>query len=142
LEEALALIADQGYWHLRTRLQLWLAETLMECQRITRAAKPLEAALGTARAHHRTLLLVQGERLRAALLAAQGDWPAANALFAETLERASGLGLSLEVARVQAAWGQATLRHSPHPNEGRALIAAARAVLAAHNARADLAALP
>jgi hypothetical protein len=93
-------------------------------------------------AHQRTLLLVQGQRLRARLLAAGGDWAAANALFSETLESASGLGLSLEIARVQAAWGEAALHHSPTPDEGRALIAAARVILVAHNARADLAKLP
>jgi tetratricopeptide (TPR) repeat protein len=142
LEEALALIAEQGYWHLRTRLQLWLAETQFEQGRFAEAALPLEAAIDMAFAHQRTLLLVQGQRLRARLLAAGGDWAAANALFSETLESASGLGLSLEIARVQAAWGEAALHHSPTPDEGRALIAAARAILVAHNARADLAKLP
>ena len=29
LEEGLALIAGQGYWHLRARLQIWLAEILL-----------------------------------------------------------------------------------------------------------------
>ena len=142
LEEALALIAEQGYWHLRTRLQLWLAETQYDQGRFAEAAQLIEAAIAIARSHQRTLLLVQGERLRARLLAAGGDWASANALFAETLERASGLGLPLEIARVQAAWGEAALHHSPAPDEGRALIAAARAILVAHNARADLALLP
>jgi DNA-binding SARP family transcriptional activator/tetratricopeptide (TPR) repeat protein len=141
LQEALALIAEQGYWHLRTRLQLWLAETQVEGGSLTQAALLLDEAIATARAHQRKLLLVQGERLRARLLAMSGDWPAANALFAEILERASGLGLPLEIARVQAAWGMAALRYSPAPNEGRALIAEARAILAAYNARADLAGL-
>ena len=74
--------------------------------------------------------------------AAGGDWPSAIALFAETLEKASGLRLSLEIARVQAAWGEAALQHTPTSGEGRALLAAARAILLAHNARADLASLP
>jgi len=141
LEEALALIADQGYWHLRTRLQLWLAEILFDQGRFERVAPLLDAAVEIALAHRRTLLLAQAQRLRARLLAACGDWPAAEALFAAALESASGLGLPLEIARVQAAWGDAALHASPTPEEGRALIAAARAVLSACGARADLARL-
>jgi tetratricopeptide (TPR) repeat protein len=139
--EALALIEGQGYWHLHTRLQLWLAEALFERSRFTQAAEPLDEALAFARAHKRALLLVQGERLQANLLAANGDWPAAHALFSETLKIAAGLGLPLEVARVQAAWGKAALRYSSLAEEGRALIAAARTTLASQNARADLATL-
>src|SRR5438477_9854893 len=29
LEEALMLITERGFWHLRTRILLWLAETLL-----------------------------------------------------------------------------------------------------------------
>jgi DNA-binding SARP family transcriptional activator len=141
LEEALALIAEQGYWHLRTRLQLWLAEILFEKGSFADSAKPLEEALSIARDHHRTLLLVQGDRLRASLLAAQGDWSAAEAIFAQTLKNATALGLPLEIAGVQAAWGKAALDHSPAPDEGRHLIAAAREILSAHKAQADLALL-
>jgi tetratricopeptide (TPR) repeat protein len=141
LEEALALITSQGYWHLQTRILLWLAETLLTQRRAAEARPHLDAALATARTHGRALLLTQGERLRARLLAEGGDWPAADALFAETLERASGLGLPLEIARTQAAWGEAALRHSTTPEDGRTLLAQARAALAAHDARAELAAL-
>jgi len=139
--EALVLIDGQGYWHLHTRLQLWLAQMLFEQSRLTEATMPLDEALAFARAHNRTLLLVQGERLRANILAANGDWPAANTLFAETCDIASGLGLPLEIARVQAAWGKAALRFSSVHEEGRALIAAARTILVAHNSRADLSTL-
>jgi DNA-binding SARP family transcriptional activator len=69
LEEALALIADQGYWHLRTRLQLWLAETLFDQAQYEQAGKLLEEALEVARAQQRTLLVELGERLLAQLLA-------------------------------------------------------------------------
>ncbi|HET9914460.1 MAG TPA: AAA family ATPase [Anaerolineales bacterium] len=69
LEEALALIADQGYWHLRTRLQLWLAETLFDQARYDEAGNLLTEALELARSQQRTLLVEQGERLRAQLLA-------------------------------------------------------------------------
>ena len=141
LEEALALIADQGYLHLRTRLQIWLADILFEKGCLAEAARPLEEALSIARDHHRTLLLVQAERLRAGLLAADGNWPSADALFAAAQERAATLGLPLEIAGVQAAWGRAALLHSPAPEQGRALIASAREVLVAHKALADLAAL-
>jgi tetratricopeptide (TPR) repeat protein len=141
LEQALALITGQGYWHLQTRILLWLAETLLMRGRATEARPHLDAALATARAHGRALLLLQSERLRARLLADGGDWRAADALFAKTLERASGLGLPLEVARTQAAWGESALHHSPTPEDGRIFLAQARAILAAHDARAELAAL-
>jgi DNA-binding SARP family transcriptional activator len=142
LEEALALIGEQGYWHLQTRLLLWLAETLLMRGQTAEARPHLDAALTLARAHGRALLTTQAERLRARLLAEAGDWPAADALFAETQQHALDLNLPLEVARTQAAWGAAALRHSPNPDEGRARLAQARATLAVHDARAELAALP
>jgi len=67
LEEALALIAEQGYWHLRTRLQLWLAETHLDLARYNDAEKLLNEAMQVARSQQRTLLVEQGERLRAKL---------------------------------------------------------------------------
>jgi tetratricopeptide (TPR) repeat protein len=141
LEEALTLTSGQGLWHLQTHISLWLAETLLLLKRTEEARPHLEAALATARAQGRALWLVQGERLRARLLAADGNWPAANSLFEETLERATALGLSLEIARTQAAWGQAALVSSPNAEQGHALIAQARAALTAHGARAELAVL-
>lgn len=134
----LTLITGQGYWHLRTRIQLWLAETLLRRGRIAEAGPHLDEALATARTHNRALLLIQGERLRACLLAERGDWPAANALFAETAERADALGFPLEVARTQAAWGEATFHHSPTPDRAQALLAEARATFLAHDARGEL----
>jgi tetratricopeptide (TPR) repeat protein len=68
LEEALALIAEQGYWHLRTRLQLWLAETYLDEARYDDAEKLLNEALQVARSQQRTLLIEQGEHLQARLL--------------------------------------------------------------------------
>ncbi len=68
LEEALGLIAEQGYWHLRTRLQLWLAETLFEQAHYDEAGNLLDEALEIARTQQRTLLVEQGERLHARLL--------------------------------------------------------------------------
>ncbi|HET9221266.1 MAG TPA: tetratricopeptide repeat protein, partial [Roseiflexaceae bacterium] len=142
LEEALALIEGHGYWHLRTRLLLWLAETLLQAGRIDPACSQLDAALKTAHTHGRALLLLRGERLHARLLAASGNWPAADARFAALFERAAALDLPLEIARVQAAWGMAAQTHAPRPDTGIALIAAARATFAAHDARAELCALP
>jgi tetratricopeptide (TPR) repeat protein len=69
LTEALGLIAEQGYWHLRTRLQLWLAETLFEQAHYDEAGKLLEEAMQVARSQQRKLLVAQGERLHAQLLA-------------------------------------------------------------------------
>jgi hypothetical protein len=53
---------------LRTRLQLWLAETLFEHARYDEAAKRLHDAMQVARSQQRTLLVEQGERLHAKLL--------------------------------------------------------------------------
>ncbi len=141
LEDALTLIAERGYWHLRTRIQLWLAETLLLRGRIAKAEPHLEAALQTARAHGRMLLLMQGERLHARLLATHNNWLAANASFAKTLERASDLGLTLERARTQAAWGETLLRYSPGRHHGHALLTEARKAFAHQGARAELEAL-
>jgi DNA-binding SARP family transcriptional activator len=141
LEEALALLTDRGYWHLRTRILLWLAETLLLRGRVAEAGSHLNVALGIARAHGRVLLLLQGERLRARLLAAGNDWHAANALFAQTLERATGLGLSLEIALIQAAWGETALLYSPSPDTGHMLLAEACQAFKTHGARAELQAL-
>jgi len=141
LEEALSLITGQGYWQLWTRIQLWLAETLLVRGRFTEAGSHLDAALETARAHGRTLLLLQGERLQARLLAMRQDWDAANALFARTLERTIDLGLSLEAARTQAAWGEAALLYAPVAHDGHGLLGAARKTLADCDARAELKAL-
>jgi tetratricopeptide (TPR) repeat protein len=141
LGEALTLINGHGYWHLRTEIQLWQAETLLLLGRIGEAWPHLDAALATARAHGRTLLMIQGERLRARLLATSGDWPGANTLFSQTLDQATRLDLPFEVARTQAAWGEAALHHSPTPAEGHVLLSKARTTLAAHDARAELQAL-
>jgi tetratricopeptide (TPR) repeat protein len=69
LEEALTLIVDQGYWHLRTRLQLWLAETLIDQAHYAEAAQLLDEAMQVARTQQRLLLVEQGERLHTQLLA-------------------------------------------------------------------------
>jgi DNA-binding SARP family transcriptional activator/predicted ATPase len=142
LKEALALIADQGYWHLRARLQLSLAEIFFDQDRFAETGQLLVEAVVIAQAHQRALLLVQARRLQARLLAALGDWPAANDLFAKTLESAVSLGLALEIARVQAAWGENMLKHSAVSVAGRELITLAQAVFVDLNAHSDLVALP
>ncbi len=141
LEEALTLIAERGYWHLRARLQLWLAETRTEREHLREAQSHLDAALTTARGQNRVLLIIQGERLQARLLAARDEWSTANALFAATLERATKLHLPLESARTQAAWGEALLLSRLPTHNGRVLLADASETFAAHNAHAELAAL-
>ncbi len=142
LEEGLALIAGQGYWHLRARLQIWLAGVLLQGARVSEAWPYLESALITAREHGRALLLFQAERLKAQLLAANNDWLGADALFAEVLHRTEDLGLAIETARTQAAWGEAALRYSPIPDQWYPLLAEARTIFVALGARADLEALP
>lgn len=142
LEEGLALIAGQGYWHLRARLQLWMAEISFEQGLNAQARQSLDEVLSIASAQQRGLLFVQAQRLHASLLAAGGDWQAANALFNDILPRAVALRLPLEVAALKAAWGEAALRYSSAPEEGPPLIAEARTILLAHDARAALAALP
>lgn len=138
LTDALKLIDGRGYWHTHTRIQLWLAETLLLRDHLSQAEAYLNAAVHTAQAHGRTLLLMQGERLQARLLATRHDWHSANALFAKTLACASHLALSLEVARTQAAWGETLLRYGNTPDDGDALLAEARRVFAAYDARAEL----
>jgi tetratricopeptide (TPR) repeat protein len=69
LEEALTLIADQGYWHLRTRLQLWLADVLFSQAQYEEAEKHLGEAMEVAHSQQRTLLIEEGERLWSQLLA-------------------------------------------------------------------------
>ena len=67
----------------------------------------LESALTTAREHGRALLLIQAERLQHSCWRPQVIGSTLNALFAEVLHRAEDLGLALEAARTQAAWGEA-----------------------------------
>lgn len=141
LEEALMLIVDRGYWHLRTRIQLWLAETLLLRGRLDEAKLYLEAAFSISKEHGRVLLQLQGQRLYARLVAAQGNWPDANVLFTDIFERVSKLDSPLEVARTQAAWGETALLYAPAPHEGYARVAAACEIFAAHEARGELQAM-
>lgn len=141
LEEAFMLLIDRGYWHLRTRIQLWLSEILLLQGRITEAELQIEEALAIAKEHGRLLLQLQGERLHARLLAAQGDWPAANALFTEAFERASKLDIALEVARTQVVWGEAAHLYATVSHNENVLLVAARQTFVAHNARGELQAL-
>jgi tetratricopeptide (TPR) repeat protein len=142
LEEALGLISGRGYWHLRTRLLIWLAETLLLAERTAEAWPHLNAALETAGPHGRALLHLQADRLRAGLLAAGGDWPAAEACFTQTVAQATLLDLPLEIARTQAAWGQAALRfapaYGPSIERSYALLSRAQQVFADHQAVAEL----
>ena len=138
LEEALLLINGRGYWHLRTRLLIWLAETLMLAERYGEAQPHLAAARETSQTHNRALLQLQAERLWATLLAAGGSWPEAEGCFAQTLERAGKLDIPLEIARTQAAWGRTAVRYAPSPYHSQSLLEQARQVFADHQARAEL----
>ena len=141
LEEALLLISGHGYWHLRARLQIWLAETLLEAERIADAWPHLNAGLATARLHGRALLQLQADRLHARLLAASGDWPAAEACFTQAATDAAKLDIPLEIARTQAAWGMAAIQSGLAPHQADALLSQARQIFADHQAAAELDAL-
>jgi DNA-binding SARP family transcriptional activator len=141
LEEALALITDRGYWHLRARLLLWLAETLLLCARVDEAEAHLRASLEICRTQGRVLLCMQAERLFARVLAARRAWSDAHALFAALSAQADSLGLPLESARTHAAWGEALLLAGSSLQEGHVLLAEARKTLEAYQANAELAAL-
>jgi DNA-binding SARP family transcriptional activator len=140
-EEALSLISGKGYWHLRIRIQLWLTEVFLLIGHLNEAESHLDASLAIAKKHGRALLLLQGERLSARLLAARGGWSSARTLFANTVAQAFSLGLPLEAARSQAAWGESALLYAPVPHNGRELLIKAGKVFAAHDARAELKAL-
>src|SRR5260370_12340871 len=123
-------------------MRVWLAETLLIRGRVSEAADLLDAALETALAHDRRLLLLQGERLHARLLAMRNDWQGANALFANTLKRASSLDFPLEIARTRAAWGESALLYGPGSHHAHTLLAAALNTLAACDDRAHLHTIP
>ena len=139
LEEA--LITERGFWHLRTRILLWLAETLLLRGHLHETDLPLTTALTTAQTQGRLLLLLYGNRLQARLLGARGEWANAQARFAQTLEQAAHLDLPLEVARTQAAWGEVSLLAAASSPSGRALLAQAHHTFAAHQAQAELKAM-
>jgi DNA-binding SARP family transcriptional activator len=138
LNEALLLISGRGYWHLRVRILIWLAETLLLAGRTSEAWPHLDATMEIVRRHGRALLQLHAERLHARLLASDGDWPAAEVCFARALAQATELDLPLEVARTQAAWGQAIIYCGSSPHSGHALLSKAHQVFAAHQATAEL----
>jgi hypothetical protein len=144
LDEAMALSGSQGYWHLQTRLLLWQLETrLMHGQAAGELLEAAAAAAATAEAHDHVLLLIQAERLCASLLARAGDWPAAEARFADALNRAAALDLPFEAARTQAARAALALHHAPagDPAWLAGELRQAQARLEAYDARGDLASL-
>ncbi len=141
LEDARILILDRGYWHLQTRISLWLAEIYLQRDQIDEARTHLEQALAYATTQGRAMLAMQGERLRSRLLAAAGNWSEAQDGFARTLEQARTLDLPLEIARTSAAWGETALRYASTTPELRAMLVQARDIFMAHDARADLQAI-
>jgi tetratricopeptide (TPR) repeat protein len=142
LERALALVPESGYAHLRARIELWLAETVRDCGDYDAARHILTHALTTALTQERSLLVIQGERVVATLLAAEGDWVSASVSFNRSIRRAEDLVLPLEVARTRLAWAQAIMRaETPAPKTramARAWLSDARRVFVESHARADL----
>jgi tetratricopeptide (TPR) repeat protein len=105
LEEARGLIVSEGYWHLHTRILLYLAETNWLQHRVEEAWPLLEEAASIADSQGRVLLRLQAECLRGELLFASGRQSEGEALFADLLRQATKLGLPLEVARIQSTRG-------------------------------------
>lgn len=135
LELALGMIAGGTYWHLRTRMLLWLAELSLEHHPAGVGAY-LETALTLARVQCRRLIQLHAERLQA-LATAHRDPAAAQAWLVEQLDQAAALDLGLEVARTRAALARVTLQHAPRSPSGRALLERALRELAGHGARAE-----
>jgi tetratricopeptide (TPR) repeat protein len=142
LEHALALVPESGYAHLRARIELWLAETARDCGDHNTARHVLTHALTTALTQERSLLAIQGERVIATLLAAEGDWAAADISFSNSIQRAQDLALPLEVARTRLAWAHTILRADTPVAQTRATarqwLNDARRVFVESHARADL----
>jgi DNA-binding SARP family transcriptional activator/predicted ATPase len=144
LEEALALIDEYGYHHLRTRLQLWLAEVWLLRAQPVAAAPYLEAALTTAQRQQRRLLAMRATALWAWYRAACGAWEEAERRFHEAARQAEELELPLEQARIQVLQSQAALQagSSVQHEKARVLLQEAQGTLEKYQARGELAQLP
>jgi len=66
----------------------------------------LQEALDIAHSQGRELLVMQGERLRAQLLAATGKRSLADTVLVRVVEQASARNLALEVTRAEAVGSQ------------------------------------
>ncbi len=138
LRESLSLIEGEGYWHLRTRLQISLAETLLDQDHPVEAEQVLQSALDTSRLHSRNLLILQAMRLKARILAEKGDWQSAQSLFSEAMDQGVCLGLPLEDARLKAVWGHASIKYASLPEDGREKLESARAIFTSYRDQYDL----
>ncbi|WP_376794747.1 AAA family ATPase [Thermogemmatispora sp.] len=140
LEEALTLIDEHGYHHLRTRLQLWLAEIWLLRAQPAAAVPYLEAARATALRQQRRLLAIRAAALRAWYLAECGAWEEARQDFEETARQAERLALSLERARILVLYAQAARRTGSAElrRQALALLREAQDVLERHQARGEL----
>lgn len=138
LEEALLLIHGRGFWHLRTRIQLWLAESYLQTHQIAQARQQTTALLESTQLHGRTLLSLHGLRLQASVLAASGRWDHAEACFSNAVAQATQLDLPLEIARSQAAWGRALAHNPSDAPRGVSLVREAEQIFTAHQAIAEL----
>jgi hypothetical protein len=139
LEAALAMIKNHTFWHLRTRLLLWLAELALINEPETASAY-LETAYTLARTQQRQLLLWQAERLQALQLAYR-DPPQAQARLLRQLEHVTLLDMGLEMARTRATLAHLMLQHSPSSSTAHTLLHTALDELSAYGARAEVAAL-
>jgi DNA-binding SARP family transcriptional activator len=136
LEAALHLISGHTFWHLRTRLLLWLVEQTIVLDPPA-ADRYLDTALGLARTQQRQLLLIQAERLQALRLA-QTQPALAQAQLLALLERCTSYELPVEIARTRAALGQVILAQTPGSETGRALRDDASRQLERYGAYAEL----
>lgn len=104
-----------------------LAEALLRADRPGDAEGPLEAFEARATRYERRSALLGAARVRGQLEAARGDLAAAGEAFSRGALLARGLGLPIEVARFQEAYGSFLLRCGEHEAGSARVAAAARA---------------
>lgn len=139
LELALGMLAGSTYWHLRTRILLWLADLALSYAPAD-VGSYLETAVTLARVQGRELILLQAERLQARAMAFR-DGAAAQAWLVRQLDAVTTRNLGLEAARTRAALARVTLEHAPGSAAGHALFTQARRELLGYGALAEAEAL-
>jgi DNA-binding SARP family transcriptional activator len=139
LERALGMLVGSTYWHLRTRILLWLADLALDHAPADVDAY-LETAVTLARVQGRELMLLQAERLQARALALR-DSSAAQTWLVRQLDAVMLRNFGLEATRTRAALARVTIEHAPGSAAGLALFAQAQRELSSYGALAEAEAL-